>query len=96
MGRILTPGAAAEIARTLHEKLGALMWGKYGFGNAFNIDHNWYDPEVIGIDLGMVLVAIENYRTGLVWNLFTSGLAACFTTSSTARKRTVSLKSHRE
>jgi hypothetical protein len=70
-----TPGAAAEIARTLHQKLGALMWGKYGFGNAFNIDHNWYDPEVIGIDLGMVMVAIENYRTGLVWNLLNSHYA---------------------
>jgi hypothetical protein len=70
-----TPDAAAAITRSLYENLGTVLWGKYGFGNAFNIDHNWYDPEVIGIDLGMVLVAIENYRTGLVWNLMNSHYA---------------------
>jgi hypothetical protein len=70
-----TPDAATAIARSLHEKLGTLMWGNYGFGNAFNIDHNWHDPEVIGIDLGMVVVAIENYRTGLVWSLMNSHYA---------------------
>ena len=31
--------------------------------------------KVIGIDLGMVLVAIENYRTGLVWSLMNSHYA---------------------
>jgi hypothetical protein len=70
-----TPNAAAAIARGLYEKLGTLIWGKYGFGNAFNIDQNWYDQEVIGIDLGMALVAIENYRTGLVWSLMNSHYA---------------------
>jgi len=64
-----TPDAATAIARALYEKLGPQLWGKYGFANAFNIDHSWYDPHVIGIDLGMVLLAIENYRTGFVWDL---------------------------
>ncbi|HEX7194855.1 MAG TPA: glucoamylase family protein, partial [Chthoniobacterales bacterium] len=50
-------------------KLGQQLWGKYGFANAFNIDHGWYDPHVIGIDLGMVLLAIENCQTGIVWDL---------------------------
>ena len=64
-----TPEAATAIARALYEKLGPQLWGQYGFVNAFNIDHSWYDPHVIGIDLGMVLLAIENYRTGFVWDL---------------------------
>jgi hypothetical protein len=46
-----------------------MLWGTYGFANAFNIDRNWYDRDVIGIDLGMALLAIENYRTGTVWTL---------------------------
>ena len=45
------------------------LWGRYGFANAFNVDKNWYDRDVIGIDLGMTLVALENHRTRLIWNL---------------------------
>ena len=72
---VFTPDAAIAIGRALHEKLGSKLWGKYGFANAFNIDHAWYDRDVIGIDLGMVLLAIENYRTGLVWDLMNSHYA---------------------
>ena len=64
-----TPGLALSAARNLYENAGNALWGRYGFANAFNIDRNWYDQDVIGIDLGMVLLAIENYRTGLVWAL---------------------------
>jgi len=72
---IFTPDAAIAICRTLYEALGSMLWGKYGFANAFNIDHSWYDRDVIGIDLGMALLAIENYRSGLVWNLMNSHYA---------------------
>jgi hypothetical protein len=50
---------------TLRDKI----WGRYGFSNAFNLDKNWYDPDVIGIDLGMMLLATENAQTGLIWRL---------------------------
>jgi hypothetical protein len=63
------PALALSAARNLYEKAGNVLWGRYGFANAFNIDRNWYDRDVIGIDLGMVLLAIENYRTGLLWAL---------------------------
>lgn len=39
-------------------------WGRYGFSNAMNAQRNWIDPDVIGIDLGMMLLALENYRDG--------------------------------
>jgi hypothetical protein len=45
------------------------LWGRYGFSNAFNPIKNWYDEDVIGIDLGMMILAIENHRTGLIWKL---------------------------
>jgi len=64
-----TPESANTICRTLYQELGTKLWGNYGFSNAFNIDHDWYDRDVIGIDLGMALLSIENYRTGLVWEL---------------------------
>jgi len=67
-----TPELAFSAARALYDKVGPMLWGKYGFANAFNMDRNWYARDVIGIDLGMALVAIENYRTGLLWRLMDS------------------------
>ncbi|MBV9673766.1 MAG: hypothetical protein JO076_13215 [Verrucomicrobia bacterium] len=67
-----TPELGLSAVRALHERPGSLLWGRYGFVNAFNIDRNWYGSDVIGIDLGMALLAIENYRTGLIWALMDS------------------------
>jgi len=39
--------------------------GRYGFSNGINPTHNWFGPDVIGIDLGMELMAIESARDGL-------------------------------
>jgi hypothetical protein len=64
---LFAPELALSAARSLYDT--HRLWGKYGFGNAFNIDRDWWDQDVIGIDLGMALLSIENYRTGLVWTL---------------------------
>ena len=47
------------------------IWTSYGFCDAFNLTANWWDPEVLGIDQGPILIMIENYRTGRVWKTFT-------------------------
>jgi len=44
-------------------------WGRYGFPNGYNPSRNYTDPDVIGIDLGMMLLGIENARTGMIWKL---------------------------
>jgi hypothetical protein len=67
-----TPEMAISAARSLYEKDEGALWGNYGFANAFNIDRNWSSSVVIGIDLGMALLAIENHRSGLIWNLMSS------------------------
>jgi hypothetical protein len=69
---IYEPEAALATAQHMRDRYGARIWGRYGFANAFNVDRDWFDPDVIGIDLGMALLAIENYRTGLVWKLMGS------------------------
>lgn len=51
----------AHAMRKEHPK----AWGRYGFPNGYNPTANWESPDVIGIDLGMMLLAIENVRTGL-------------------------------
>jgi hypothetical protein len=65
-----TPTLALSAAQSLYSVQS--LWGKYGFANAFNIDRKWFSRDVIGIDLGMALLSIENYRTGLVWTLMHS------------------------
>jgi len=42
-------------------------WGRYGFVDAFDPRNNWYNPDVIGIDLGIMLLMAENARTGAIW-----------------------------
>jgi hypothetical protein len=46
------------------------LWGRYGFAGAFNLDREWFAPDVIGIDLGAAVLMIENYRSGQVWSGF--------------------------
>jgi hypothetical protein len=45
-------------------------WQRYGFIDAFNPLSGWYDPQVIGIDVGITMVMAENQRTGFVWDTF--------------------------
>lgn len=45
-------------------------WGRYGFVDAFNPLTGWYDPDVIGIDVGVTMLMAENQRSGLIWKTF--------------------------
>ncbi len=47
-----------------------LLWGPYGFRDAFNLDVNWWDTDYIGIDQGPIVLMIENYRNHTVWDRF--------------------------
>ncbi|MDP8216260.1 MAG: glucoamylase family protein [Candidatus Kaelpia imicola] len=48
------------------------VWGRYGFSDSLNRDKDWYSDIVIGIDQGPMLLMIENYLTGSVWDYFMS------------------------
>jgi len=54
----------------IYTTYGAKVWGRYGFSDAFNLDRDWFDRDVIGIDLGCALLMLENHRSGLVWQRF--------------------------
>jgi hypothetical protein len=49
-------------------KHGDSIWGKYGFYDAFNPTAGWVNDDFIGIAQGPMLIMIENFRTGMVWN----------------------------
>ena len=50
--------------------LGDRLWGEYGFKDAFNLDRRWIASSYIAIDQGPIVIMMENYRTGLLWDLF--------------------------
>jgi hypothetical protein len=49
-------------------------YGIYGFSNGICPSQNWHGPDVIGIDLGMELLAIESARDGLPQKLSAESL----------------------
>ena len=63
------PAECLRVQRAL-QQFGDLAWGRYGYADAFNPGDKWYDPDVLGIDLGISVLMIENLRTGLVWKTF--------------------------
>ncbi len=65
-----TPKESLKAMRYFYEEKGAQLWGKYGFYDAFSETENWYPQQYLAIDQGPIVVMIENYRTGLIWNLF--------------------------
>ena len=67
-----TPEESMKALRYFYYILGDRTWGEYGFYDAFNITENWYASSFLAIDQGPIILMIENYRTGLLWNLFMS------------------------
>ncbi len=50
--------------------LGEKLWGIYGFRDAYNPTVNYVSPIFMGLNQAPIVVMIENYRSGLLWNLF--------------------------
>ncbi len=43
-----------------------------GFFDSFNATRSRYARSYLAINQGPIIIMIENYRTGLLWNLFMS------------------------
>lgn len=79
---VITPTAAlSSFPYTPEESMRALkyfyskgdkIWGKYGFYDAFSETDDWTLPRYLAIDQCTIAPMIENYRTGLLWDLFMS------------------------
>ena len=61
-----------EAIRHFYYILGDRLWGENGFYDAFNLTSDWTASSFLAIDQGPIIVMIENYRTGLLWDLFMS------------------------
>jgi len=64
-----TPQQSIAAMRYFYYTLGDRLLGDYGFKDAFNLKDRWFASSYLAIDQGPIVVMIENYRSGLVWNL---------------------------
>lgn len=66
-----TPTQSMKALRYFYGKKD-FLWGKYGPYDAFSLDPTWTLPRYLAIDQLTIAPMIENYRSGLLWNLFMS------------------------
>lgn len=69
------PEICIRAVRALATTYGSSVFRPYGFADAFNPSYitpstpnGWIDKDYLGIDQGPIVLMLENYRTGLVWN----------------------------
>src|SRR5258707_2365850 len=67
---MFTPDLSIAALRAMRDKYGDKVYGRYGFVDAFNPGTGWVDSDVIGINVGIMLLSAENARTGNVWSWF--------------------------
>ncbi|MDD2963649.1 MAG: glucoamylase family protein [Bacteroidales bacterium] len=67
-----TPNESMAALRGIYQLVGDKNWGPMGFHDAFNQSRNWYTDSYLAIDQGPIVAMIENYRSGLLWDLFMS------------------------
>lgn len=67
-----TPAESMNALKFFYYTMGDKLWNNYGFVDAFNLHNCWFADSYLAIDQGPEMIMIENYRTGLLWNLFMS------------------------
>ncbi len=66
-----TPEKSLAAMRYFFTDLNDLLWGPAGFYDAYSLEGEpWVADKYLAIDQGPMVVMIENYRTGLIWDLF--------------------------
>lgn len=65
-----TPNESINFIQYLKNNLNDKVWGKYGFYDAYSETENWYPQRYLAIDQGPMVVMIQNYKDGFIWNLF--------------------------
>jgi hypothetical protein len=65
-----TPVESMKFLKYLYQEHRARYVGLAGPYDAFSPKYIWKTPRYLAIDQGTIVPMIENYRTGLLWNLF--------------------------
>ena len=64
-----TPKESMQMLKKMYKDHDTLI-GIYGPYDAFSLQDNWYLTRYLAIDQGPIPVMIENYRSGMLWDLF--------------------------
>jgi hypothetical protein len=62
-----------SIAAAIHYRTFERFWSIYGFKGAYNLSYSangWFAPDIIGIDKGISVLMIENYLSGMIWDIY--------------------------
>jgi hypothetical protein len=66
------PRLCIDALKALKQRAGEKGYVKFGFVDAFQPNGSWFNPDVIGIDVGPTIVMVENARSAFVWKTFMS------------------------
>ena len=115
-----TPEISIPALQEMRRRFGDHFYGQYGFPDSFNetfpaganLYHGktvpglgWFDTDYLGIDQGLILTMVENYRSGFVWNLMRThpcvvlgmqraGFSGGWIDQATAGKKALQAKKH--
>jgi hypothetical protein len=71
---MFAPEICLPVLREMYNQYGDKIYRRYGFTDAFNPNWKdkklWVNHDVVGIDVGITLLSIENLLTGSVWRIF--------------------------
>lgn len=72
---VYTPEESLKCIRNLYYNLGSKVFGPMGFYDAYNpsmVEGEQVVRSYLAIDQGPIAVMVENYRSGILWDLFMS------------------------
>jgi hypothetical protein len=72
---VFTPHESLAALRHMYDTYRTQLWGPYGLKDAFNPTQNWFATDYLGIDQGPIVLMIENYRSGRIWEKFMQNAA---------------------
>jgi hypothetical protein len=71
---MFAPEICLPVLREMYNVYGDKIYQRYGFTDAFNPNWKdeklWVNQDVVGIDVGITLLSIENLLTGNPWRWF--------------------------
>jgi uncharacterized repeat protein (TIGR01451 family) len=69
---VFTPQESISTLRYMVDRYHQRLWGLHGLKDSLNAwcEPDWFDNDYMGIDVGAMLLMIENDRSGLVWDAF--------------------------
>lgn len=67
-----TPGQSLAVLRRLRDGMGETVWGDCGPYDGVSQRDGWISDEYLAINQLPIVGMAENYRSGLLWNLFMS------------------------